>query len=89
MSGLLITHSCCCPLQIEEDLQKEVREVEYALEGDLKSFGKGFTIIEQVQLYIPLSSTRLPCLNAIPAKVPPLGDLCLVRQSASWISFRL
>ena len=35
-------------LQIEEDLQKEVKQVEYALENDLKSFGKGFTIIEQV-----------------------------------------
>ena len=37
-------------LQIEEDLQKEVKQVEYALEGDLKSFGRGFTILEKVLL---------------------------------------
>ena len=35
-------------LQLEDDLQKEVKQVRYALEGDLKSFGKGFTVIEQV-----------------------------------------
>ena len=37
-------------LQIEEDLQKEVKQVEYALEGDLKSFGRGFTVLEKVIL---------------------------------------
>ena len=41
-------------LQLEDDLQKEVKQVRYALEGDLKSFGKGFTVIEQVTpLVIP------------------------------------
>ncbi len=37
-------------LQLEDDLQREVKQVRYALEGDLKSFGKGFTVIEQVLL---------------------------------------
>jgi hypothetical protein len=41
-------------MQVEEGLEKEVREVEYALENDLKSFGKGFTVIEQVALVSPL-----------------------------------
>ncbi len=35
--------------QLEEGLEKEVKEVEYALENDLTSFGKGFTVIEKVR----------------------------------------
>lgn len=35
-------------VQLEEGLEKEVKEVEYALENDLTSFGKGFTVIEKV-----------------------------------------
>lgn len=35
-------------MQVEDSLEREVKEVEYALENDLKSFGKGFTVIEQV-----------------------------------------
>jgi len=35
-------------VQVEDSLEREVKEVEYALENDLKSFGKGFTVIEQV-----------------------------------------
>ena len=34
--------------QVEDSLEKEVKQVTYELEGDLKSFGKGFTVIEQV-----------------------------------------
>ncbi|CAL8465530.1 g5066 [Coccomyxa elongata] len=33
--------------ELEEGLEKEVKEVEYALENDLTSFGKGFTVIEK------------------------------------------
>ncbi len=40
--------------QVEEGLEKEVKreveKVEYALENDLSSFGKGFTVLEQVSL---------------------------------------
>lgn len=39
---------CFAAVQVEEGLEKEVKEVEYALENDLKSFGKGFTVIEKV-----------------------------------------
>jgi hypothetical protein len=46
---------CVC-VQVEEELQKEVqrevKRVEYALENDLSSFGKGFTVLEQVWLHI-------------------------------------
>ena len=35
--------------QVEDSLEKEVKQVTYELEGDLKSFGKGFTVIEQVR----------------------------------------
>ena len=35
-------------LQIEKFAEGEVTAVEYELEKDLRSFGKGFTVIEQV-----------------------------------------
>jgi hypothetical protein len=35
-------------LQVEKFAAKEVELLEAGLEGDLQSFGKGFTIIEQV-----------------------------------------
>ena len=48
-------------LQIEEDLQKEVKQVEYALEGDLKSFGRGFTVLEKVMLPCFILCSTLRC----------------------------
>ena len=51
--------------QVEEDLEKEVQAVTYELEGDLRSFGKGFTVIEQVRL------CRLACKPA--AKLRSVG----------------
>ena len=36
-------------LQIEKFAEGEVTAVEYELEKDLRSFGKGFTVIEQVR----------------------------------------
>lgn len=55
-SCMYCEHVCVC-VQVEEELQKEVqrevKRVEYALENDLSSFGKGFTVLEQVRLHIP------------------------------------
>lgn len=38
------------PLQFEEFAEEEIREVEYEFEKDLTSFGRGFTVLEQVRL---------------------------------------
>jgi len=37
-------------LQVEKFAAKEVQLLEAGLEDDLRSFGKGFTVIEQVHL---------------------------------------
>ena len=60
-----------CPgcAQVEDSLEKEVKQVTYELEGDLKSFGKGFTVIEQVRTHAAspvCASTVLCCTAAMP-----------------------
>lgn len=46
-------------MQAEKALDREVQEIEYSLEGDLKSFGKGFTVLEKVSwaANLPVGST--------------------------------
>lgn len=53
--------------EAEGDLQalrsfvaKEAREIENELERDLRSFGRGFTVIEKVLLSLSLSVCALP-----------------------------
>ena len=76
-------------MQIEEDLQKEVRQVRYALEGDLKSFGKGFTVIEQVlpllpshtHIVAPSRSLALGCMDCFSEPQPLISSLiCLTHN---------
>ena len=63
--------------QVEKGLEAEVKEVEYALEGDLKSFGKGFTVIEQARAQ-PLDldpKARPPCAWHATQPLPLWPDL--------------
>ena len=50
-----------CTRQVEKGLEAEVKEVEYALENDLTSFGKGFTVIEQARICGPPSLCSAGC----------------------------
>ena len=62
--------------QVEKGLEAEVKEVEYALEGDLTSFGKGFTVIEQARAQaLDLILKHAPHALAMPCRPSPCGRL--------------
>ena len=55
--------SCCVDPQAEEFAFAEAKALEYTIEEDLRSFGKGATVLEKASL--PSLSLAVPCLSGI------------------------